>query len=363
MTTSRLREVVLCSLKLGTVAFGGPAAHLAMMRAELVDARGWVSEQEFLDMMGAASLLPGPTSTEVAIMLGKRRAGWPGLVAGGAAFIVPALLMVIALSWVYVRYGSTGPGSHVLEGVLPAVIGIVAQAIIGLAGRALSTWTTRAIGVAGLAAYLPGLNPLLILVGGLLVSMLESEIASRPGPASLHSHASPAILAIFLEFLKLGSIVFGSGYVLFAYLRDDLVHSHHWVTLHQLLAATAIGQLTPGPVFTTVASVGYVLDGVPGALVAAAGIFLPSFLLVAAAMPVIARVRRSKRGAAAFDGLNAAALALITGVTMELAQGALVNWWTGVEAAVAFGILMKWRVNSAYLILGGAIIGLLAGLA
>jgi len=352
----------MCNLRLGTIAFGGPAAHLAMMRTELVEKRRWVEEREFLDMMGAASLLPGPTSTEVAIMLGKRRAGWPGLVAGGAAFIVPALVMVIALSWAYVRYGSTGPGHLVLEGVLPAVIAIVAQAIIGLAGRALSTWTTRVIGVAALGAYLLGLNPLVILVGGLVVSMIAAEIASRSGPESLQSHVSPALLAIFLEFLKLGSIVFGSGYVLFAYLRDDLVHDHHWVTLHQLMAATAIGQLTPGPVFTTVASVGYILDGVPGALVAAAGIFLPSFLLVAATMPVIARVRKSKRGAAAFEGLNAGAVALITGVTVELAQGSLVNWWTGLEAAVAFGILLKWRVNSAYLILGGAIIGLLAAI-
>lgn len=362
MNRSRLGEVVACNLRLGTIAFGGPAAHLAMMRTELVERRHWVEEAEFLDMMGAASLLPGPTSTEVAIMLAKRRAGWPGLVAGGAAFIVPALVMVIGLSWAYVRYGSTGPGSRVLEGVLPVVIAIVAQAILGLAGRALASWTTRMIGVAAFGAYLLGLNPLLILVGGLLVSIVAAEMAGRAAPESLQSHVSPALLAIFLEFLKLGTIVFGSGYVLFAYLRDDLVRDHHWVTLHQLLAATAVGQLTPGPVFTTVASVGYFLDGVPGALVAAAGIFLPSFFLVAAALPVIARVRRSKRGAAAFQGLNAAAVALITGVTVTLAEGSLLNWWTGLEAALAFTILLRWRVNSAYLILGGAVVGALAGI-
>jgi chromate transporter len=362
MTRSRLGEVVACNLRLGTTAFGGPAAHLAMMRSELVVKRGWVDEQEFLDLMGAASLLPGPTSTEVAIMLSKRRAGWPGLVAGGTAFIVPALVLVIALSWAYVRYGSTGLGSRLLEGILPAVIAIVAQAIIGLAGRALSSWTMRVIGVAALGAYLLGVNPLFILVGALSVSVLAAEIGDRSGLQALQGHASPALLALFVEFLKLGAIVFGSGYVLFAYLRADLVRGHHWVTLHQLLAATAIGQLTPGPVFTTVASVGYLLAGVPGALVAAAGIFLPSFVLVAAAMPLIARVRKTKRGAVAFDGLNAGAVALITGVTAELAQGSLVNWWTGLEAAVAFGILLRWRINSAYLILGGAVVGLLAGI-
>jgi chromate transporter len=194
------------------------------------------------------------------------------------------------------------------------------------------------------------------------LGVLAAEISTRSAPKTLQGHASPALLGLFLEFLKLGSIVFGSGYVLFAYLRDDLVRSHHWVSLHQLLAATAIGQLTPGPVFTTVASVGYVLDGVPGALVAAAGIFLPSFLLVAAALPVVARVRKTKRGTAAFAGLNAGAVALITGVTIELAQGTLVNWWTGLEAAVAFAILLTWRVNSAYLIAGGAVVGLLAAI-
>ncbi|MGO8875107.1 MAG: chromate transporter [Acidimicrobiales bacterium] len=358
MDTRRLREVGLCFLKLGTIAFGGPAAHLSLMRSELVNRRAWLDEQEFLDLVGGASLLPGPTSTEVAIMLAKRRAGWPGLVVGGLAFIVPAMAMVLALSWAYVRYGSTGPGARIVEAVLPAIIAIIADAIIGLARQALNSWLKAAIAAAALAAYVLGGNPLLVLVGGLLVSVAAGEVAARRDRSALQMAASPALWAIFLEFLKLGAVVFGSGYVLFAYLRSDLVRSHHWLTLHQLLATAAIGQLTPGPVFTTATSIGYVVAGVPGAVLATVGIFLPSFLLVAAALPVIARVRKTGRGRAALDGLNAAALALITGVTVEVAHGALVNWWTAVEAVVAFVVLERFRLNSGWLILAGAVLGL-----
>jgi len=359
MESTRLREVGLSFLKLGTIAFGGPAAHLSMMRSEFVTRRGWVDEQEFLDLMGGASLLPGPTSTEVAIMLAKRRAGWPGLLVGGAAFIMPAMVMVLALSWAYVRYGSTGPGGHILEGVLPGVIAIIADAIIGLGRRALDSWLKGAIAVAAFTAYLLGVSPLLVLVGGLLVSVAASDATRRRRPTALNV-ASPALWAVFLEFLKLGSVVFGSGYVLFAYLRSDLVASHHWLTLHQLLATMAIGQLTPGPVFTTATSIGYVIGGVPGALVATAGIFLPSFVLVAAALPLVERVRKSARGRAALNGLNAAALALIAGVTIQLAHVTLVNWWTDLEAAVAFALLVRFRPNASWIILAGAAVGLLA---
>ena len=313
-----------------------------------------MEEQEFLDLIGGASLLPGPTSTEVAIMLAKRRAGWPGLLVGGVAFIAPAMLLVLALSWAYVRYGSTGPGAHLLEGILPIIIAIVADAVIGLARQALSSWLKAGVAAAALAAYVLGANPLLVLVGGLVVSMAASEAAtSRKGPA-----LQVTLWAVFLEFLKLGAVVFGSGYVLFAYLRSDLVRSHHWLSLHELLATVAIGQLTPGPVFTTATSIGYVVAGVPGALVATLGIFLPSFVLVAIALPVIGRVRKTGRGRAALDGLNAAALALITGVTVEIAHGALVNWWTATEAVVTFVVIVKFKVNSTWLILAGAAVGL-----
>lgn len=357
MTTvgsERLREVGTCFLRLGCTAFGGPAAHLSLMRSELVKKREWIDEQEFLDLIGGASLLPGPTSTEVAIMLAKRRAGWPGLLLGGVAFIAPAMVMVLALSWAYVRYGSTGPGSRLLEGILPIVIAIIGDAVIGLARQALNSWLKAAVAAAALGAYVLGANPLIILVGGLVVSMAASEATVRRQAPPLQV----TLWAIFLEFLKLGSVVFGSGYVLFAYLRSELVRSHHWLSLHTLLATAAIGQLTPGPVFATATSIGYVIAGLPGALVATVGIFLPSFVLVALALPVIGRVRKTRRGRAALDGLNAAALALITGVTIEVAHGALVNWWTTTEAVVAFVVLVKFRVNAALLILAGAVVGL-----
>ena len=355
MESGRLREVAACFLKLGCTAFGGPAAHLSLMRSELVRRRQWVEEQEFLDLIGGASLLPGPTSTEVAIMLAKRRAGWPGLLVGGVAFIAPAMLLVLALSWAYVRYGSTGPGAHLLEGILPIIIAIVADAVIGLARQALSSWLKAGVAAAALAAYVLGANPLLVLVGGLVVSMAASEAAtSRKGPA-----LQVTLWAVFLEFLKLGAVVFGSGYVLFAYLRSDLVRSHHWLSLHELLATVAIGQLTPGPVFTTATSIGYVVAGVPGALVATLGIFLPSFVLVAIALPVIGRVRKTgarpggarrpeRRRPGPHHGRDG----------RDRAWRLLVNWWTATEAVVTFVVIVKFKVNSTWLILAGAAVGL-----
>lgn len=348
-------------LRLGTIAFGGPAAHLALMRSELVERRGWIDEQEFLDLVGGASLLPGPTSTEVAIMLAKRRAGWAGLVVGGSAFIVPAMVLVLALSWAYVRYGTTGPGAAIVSGVLPVVIGIVVNAIQGLARRALASVLTAAIAVAGLTAYLFGVNPLIVLVGGLAAGLAGRGLRRRSD--RLTAHGGPGLLLLLVEFLKLGSIVFGSGYVLFSYLRTDLVRGHHWLSLRQLLATVSIGQLTPGPVFTTATSIGYVLDGVPGGLVATAGMFLPSFVLVAAALPVLARIRRTEPGRAALDGINAAAVALMAGVTIQLGHGALVDWVTWVEAACSLAILVRFRVNSAWLILGGALAGVIRAFA
>jgi len=354
----RLREVVLAMLKLGTIAFGGPAAHLAMMRSTMVESGHWVDEQEFLDLMGGASLLPGPTSTEVAIMLARRRAGRIGLILGGSAFILPAMLLVLLLTRLYMAYGSSGPGEAVLHGVLPVVIAVVAAAVVGLGRRAAVGPTKAVLAAGGLAGYLLGVYPLFLLLAGAVLGLASGELRRRLGKGPGLLVASPGLAALFLEFLKLGAVVFGSGYVLFSYLRDDLVRSHHWLTAHQLLAAVAIGQLTPGPVFTTATAIGELLAGVPGGIVATIGMFLPSFLLVAAAMPVLGKVRERPRGRDLLDGLNAVAVALMAGVTLQLARTAVVGWLTGIEAVAALVLLVWLKVNATWLILAGAALGL-----
>jgi chromate transporter len=377
-----LGEVAGSYLRLGTTAFGGPASHLAMMRSELVKRRHWVSEQDLLDFIGAASLLPGPTSTEVALMLARRRRGWAGLVVGGTCFILPSMLLVLVLSWAYVRYGATDVGAGVLYGIKPVVVAIIASAVVGLARTAVKQPALGVVGGACLAGYFLGASPLLILLAAaVVVTLFENgrrlARAASAGPASvlpifvtrlrLSGHvgsgaprfARASLAAVFLEFLKLGSIVFGSGYVLVSYLHSDLVLGNHWLTQSQLLATVAIGQVTPGPVFTTATSIGYVVGGLPGALLATLGIFLPSFVLVAALMPLLGRARRSPWSASALDGVNVAAIALMTGVTVQLGRTGLVDWVTALTGVCSLGLIMRWRVNATWLVLAGAGVGLL----
>jgi len=352
------------------------------MRSELVMRRGWVTEQELLDLIGGASLLPGPTSTQVALMLARRRRGWAGLVIGGVCFIVPSMLLVLGLSWAYVRYGTTNTGVGLLYGIKPVVIAIIANAIVGLAKTAVKRVLLAIVAGSAMAAYFLGVSPLLILLlAALVVTLIENRrrwgraaAASRGTAASVlvaklplahragspaHRLVRPSLSAVFLEFLKLGSIVFGSGYVLVAYLRQDLVVGTHWLTESQLLATVAIGQLTPGPVFTTATSIGYVIGGLPAALLATLAIFLPSFVFVAALMPLLGRARRSSWGASALDGVNAAAVALMAGVTVQLGRATFVDWLTVLTGLVGLAVLLRWRVNATWLVLGGAAVGLL----
>ncbi len=377
-----LSEVARSYLRLGATAFGGPASHLAMMRSELVTRRGWVSEQELLDFIGGASLLPGPTSTEVALMLARRRKGWTGLIVGGTCFVLPSMLLVLVLSWAYVRYGTTDAGAGVLFGIKPVVVAIIANAIVGLARNAVKTRVLAVVAAAGLAGYFLGVSPLLILLAAaVIVALVENRgrwARSVPdGPAStfpmlvtklhLARHAGApsarlaraSLVAVSLEFLKLGSIVFGSGYVLVSYLHSDLVLGRRWLTQSQLLATVAIGQVTPGPVFTTATSIGYVVGGLPGALVATFAIFLPSFVLVAALMPLLGRARRSPWSASALDGVNVAAIALMTGVTVQLGRASYLDWFAVLTGLFSFGLLLRWHVNATWLVLGGAGVGLL----
>jgi chromate transporter len=358
---SELPALAWAFLRLGTTAFGGPAAHIAMMQDEFVRRRGWLTRQEFLDLVGAASLIPGPSSTEVAIYVGYRRAGWRGLIVAGVCFILPAGVLVTILAEIYVRSGKLPAVGAALYAVKAVIIAVVVQAIVGFARTAIRGAWLLALGVAALAASAVGVPPLLVLAASGVASMLVRVV----GP-SQHATIVPVTAAglgkLFAVFLKIGSIVFGSGYVLLAFLRDDLVARHGWLTESQLVDAVAVGQVTPGPVFTTATFIGYLLAGLPGAAVATAGIFLPSFVLVAASGPLLPRLRRSRTASAFLDGVNVASLALMAVVTVQLARAAIVDVLTAVLAAASAVLLLRWRVNSAWLVLGAAVVGVSARL-
>ncbi len=370
--TESLREVTRLFLRLGFTAFGGPAAHIAMMHDEVVTRRKWMAEQEFLDMVGATNLVPGPNSTEIAIHLGHVRAGWRGLIAAGVCFIMPAVLIVLALAWLYVEYGSTPQGDALMYGIKPVIIAIVVQALYRLVPTALKGPVLAAVGVGAAAAYLLGVNELVVLFGGALLVVAIQAVRRFPHAAaailplvglprwlSQAAVESPITLdRIFLIFLKVGALLYGSGYVLLAFLRNDLVVNYGWITDQQLLDAVAIGQFTPGPVFTTATFVGYLLAGIPGAVVATIGIFLPSFLFVGLLTRIMPHIRKSPWTAAFLDGVNVAALGLMAGVTWQLGRAALIDPPTVLLAIVAAILLFRFKLNSAWLVLAGGIIGL-----
>jgi chromate transporter len=368
----RLLEVIGVFLRLGFTAFGGPAAHIAMMREEMVQRRGWVSPEQFMDLIGIANLIPGPTSTEVAIYLGYLRAGWPGLLLAGVCFITPAMLIVLALAWAYVTYGSLPQVDWLFYGIQPVVVAIVAYAIYSLGRSIFKHWWAIVAGAVVVILYVLGVNALVLLLGAALVIGLSKLAASRVNaerkvtgfllfPLGLLAGAAvPVTLGtLFLTFLKFGAVVYGSGYVLLAFLRTDLVQNLGWLTDRQLLDAVAVGQFTPGPVFTTATFIGYVLAGVPGALVATLGIFMPSFVFIALVHPVASRLRHSPIASALLDGVNIAAIGLMAGVLLQLGQHALVDVLTWVIAGATLLILVRFKVNSVWLIIAGAVIGLL----
>ena len=363
-----VRQVTRLFLKLGLTAFGGPAAHIAMMRDEFVHRRRWVNDQEFLDLVGATNLIPGPNSTEMAIHLGYRRAGWPGLFAAGAAFIMPAMVIVTMLAWVYTRYGSTPQATWLLYGVKPVIMAVIVQALWGLGRTAIKDALTGLAGLAALAMYFAGANEIALLIGvGLAVSIgrnfgRAAHAVALAGAAAASVAAAEAVSfshsRLFLIFLKIGSVLYGSGYVLLAFLRADFVQRLGWLTDRQLLDAIAIGQFTPGPVFTTATFIGYILGGLPGAVLGTVGIFLPSFVLVALSQPLIPRLRRSAWAGALLDGVNVASLALMAGVSWRLGRAAIVDPTTGGLALLSLVLLVRFRVNSAWLVAGGALVGL-----
>jgi len=358
-----LGELARVFLKLGTVSFGGPAAHIAMMEDEVVRRRAWLGRDEFLDLIGAVNLIPGPNSTEMAIHVGRAQAGWRGLLVAGGCFILPAVLIVGWVAWAYVRFGALPATAGLLYGVKPVVIAVVLQALWGLGRTAVRSWWLAALAAAAVAATALGANELLVLaVAAALGVAWKTGRGPALGLAAAGSFAAaPAswgLGALFGVFLKVGAVLFGSGYVLLAFLRADLVLRLHWLTEHQLLDSVAVGQVTPGPVFTTATFVGYVLHGVSGAAVATLGIFLPAFVYVALSAAILPRLRRSPAARAALDAVNVASLALMAVVTWQLAGAALVDAWTVALAAGSALLLLRYRVNSSWLVLGGAAVGM-----
>jgi chromate transporter len=381
-----LRELALFFLRLGITAFGGPAAHIAIMENELVRRRKWLSREKFLDLLGASNLIPGPSSSELAIHIGYLRAGWAGLFVGGLCFIFPAALLVGGIAWAYVRFGHLPAIAALLYGVKPVVIAVILQALWGLGRTAVKSWVLAIAGVLCVLLTFAQVNVLLILFGtGAILACIQALLRDRKGSqatgaltfisvwhgartglARIFPWASatgaatviPGMWPLFLVFMRIGSIVFGSGYVLLAFLRADLVVHRAWVTDAQLVDAVAIGQVTPGPVFTTATFLGYLLRGPVGALVATVGIFLPAFILVALSGPLIPLLRRSATAGAFLDGVNVASLALMAAVSFQLGRSAIVDWLTISLAIVSAVLLLRFRINSAWLVLGGAAIGI-----
>lgn len=364
-TRTSLRELALLFLRLGATAFGGPAVHISMMEEEVVRRRGWLTRSDFLDFLGATNLIPGPNSTEMAIHVGRVRAGWRGLLLAGISFILPAALMVGCLAWAYVRYGALPQIGAVLYGVKPVVIVVIAQGAFRLAKSAVKSTWLGVLGVVAMIAAALGVDPLLTLASaGVLAGMahlgrlrgnnlLAGSLAVASGGA-MASTVPVSLALLFLMMLKIGATIFGGGYVLVAFLRSDLVVRLSWISERQLLDAVAMGQVTPGPLFTTATFIGYLLGGIGGAVVATVAIFLPAFVLVAFSGPLVPRIRKSPSAGAVLDGINVAALALMVVVSAQLARTAIVDWFTLAIAAVSALLLFRYQVNSAWLVLGSA---------
>jgi chromate transporter len=371
-----LAELALLFLRLGATAFGGPAAHIALMEDEVVRRRGWLTQEEFLDLLGATNLIPGPNSTEMAIHIGHRRAGWRGLVVAGVCFILPAALMVGALAWGYVRFGGLPQVAAVLYGVKPVIIAVVLQALLALGRTAIRSVPLALLAVAAALGAVSGVHEIALLLAAGVAALAMRLAGGQPGarraalaPVALATasalpaaaSAMPAAVplgALFLAFLKIGSVLFGSGYVLFAFLRADLVERLGWLTETQLVDAVAVGQITPGPLFTAATFVGYLVRGAPGALVATVAIFLPAFLFVAASGPLVPRLRRSPLAGAFLDGVNVASLALMSVVAWHLARASVVDVPTLALLAAAAVALLLFRLPSLWMVLAGALAGI-----
>jgi chromate transporter len=374
-----LLEVSVVFLKLGLLAYGGMAGLVAMMRREIVEKHRWISEQEFLDLLGICSLLPGPTATELAIALGYERAGWPALFLGGGLFILPSIAMVVALAWACVRFGMLPAAQWILYGAVPIVIAIIADALWSLGRAAIKNVWLAAMGVVVVVLYFRGISVVAIILGaGILAGAValanwkknQTKAMALPGPMKIIAGLLPAAAAapvaaaipfslvrLFLTFVKIGAVCYGSGYALIAFLRADFVVHLGWLTDRQLLDAITIAQITPGPIFAASSFIGYLKGGVLGALLATLGIFLPSFIFIAIVFPVIPILKRSQAAHIVLDGINAATVGLMAAVSWQLARDAIVDVTTAAEALIALFLLRRYKLNSAWLILGGIAVG------
>ncbi len=368
---SRLGEVIAVFGKLGLIGFGGPAAHIALMDDEVVRKRGWITRDHFLDLLAATNLVPGPNSTEMAIHLGYLRAGLPGLIAGGVAFILPAMGIVLALAWAYTRFGTLPQVDMLLYGLKPAIIAIIAQATYRLGRSALTDWKLVVLGVAAFIGAAAGADTVLVMLAAGVVGVflyapppwLRLGMSALATWGMLLGSAPPTsdnrLVGLALFFLKVGALLFGSGYVLIAFIEKEIVGQLGWLTRQQLVDAIAVGQMTPGPVLTTATFIGYLIAGVPGAVISTIAIFLPSFLIVLALGHWMPRLRASRTAAAFLRGVNAAVVAVMLLALIALARAAVVDVWTGLIALVGLGLLLRTRVDSTWLLGGAAILGLI----
>lgn len=365
----RLAELAALFTRLGFTAFGGPAAHIAMMEDEVVQRRRWLSREAFVDLIGAVNLIPGPNSTELAIHVGRERAGMAGLLVAGTCFILPAAVTTGVLAWAYVRYGALPEAEALLYGIKPVIIAVVVQALWRLGRTVLRTPHAWLVALGAAAAAAAGAGEILVLIAAGILNMALGRIGTRRGmlpvlvplaiTPAIGSPTAPGLWPIFWIFAKIGSVLFGSGYVLLAFLRAEFVEARGWLTETQLLDAVAVGQFTPGPVFTTATFVGYLLHGPSGAAAATAGIFMPAFIFVALSGLIVPRIRRSPDAGAFLDGVNAASLALMGVVTVQLGRAALVDGVTVVLALAAAALLVWQRANSLWLVIGGGGAGLI----
>jgi chromate transporter len=364
-------------LQLGVTAFGGPAAHMGLMHEQVVRRRRWIDDGEFADLMAASNLIPGPNSTELALHVGRRVAGWPGFFAAGAAFILPAAAMVWALAAVYVRYGQTPDARTVLAAVIPVIIAIIAQAVWSLGRATLKSSWVVALAAAALVLSIAGVNELVLLAAGAVAGLVAGgvragargttavvlaamAVTSLSAATIAPGVATMSLTKLTLFFLKVGSVLFGSGYVLVAFLRGDLVERWGWLTDQQLLDAIAVGQITPGPLSSTATFIGYVLAGGPGAVLATTAMFLPAFVFVAITQPLIGPMRRSPLAGAVLDGVVAASLGLMAAVAFTLAREHLTHPLALAGTAASLVVLLRWRVNSLWLIAAAVLAGLLS---
>jgi chromate transporter len=363
---SSLKELTKLFLKLGIIGFGGPAVHIAMMEEEVVRKRKWMDDQHFLDLVGATNLIPGPNSTEMSMHIGNERAGWRGLIVAGCCFIVPAVIITGAFAWAYQQYGQLPQVQQFIYGIKPAIIAVIVATMIVLGKKALKNVTLGIIGVISAIAVLAGMNEIYVLFGAGLIGILiyffkKNQTIHGIIPFTLLQIGSytgeTSSLKLFLIFLKVGAILYGSGYVLFAFLDAELV-AKGLLSKQQLIDAIAVGQFTPGPVFSSATFIGWQIGGIGGAIAATIGIFLPSFLFVALLNPIIPRLRSSKLMTAFLDTVNIASIAIILSVIIEMGKETLLDWRTILIAVIGFFVTFYFKkLNTAFVVLGGAVLG------